>query len=215
MPGWAQYSTPVQQLYMCGSATHPGGGIMGAPGKNAAEKILGRVKRAGDGNRESETSTRYDAIVIGGGVNGLTCAALLGQAGLRTLLLEQRDVAGGCAAEHELAPGFRVPTLAHRTGPLRADVVEELQLYAAWPDASSPQPIRYTALDPGRARAAGLRATRAGPPDAIRRLVRARRRRAGRHSRARSRSVAGVVGSLFTRTPPDVDDPGARRICGR
>jgi phytoene dehydrogenase-like protein len=32
----------VSQLYMCGSATHPGGGIMGAPGKNAAEKILGR-----------------------------------------------------------------------------------------------------------------------------------------------------------------------------
>src|ERR671912_1236910 len=42
VPGWAQYVTPIQQLYMCGSATHPGGGIMGAPGKNAAERILGR-----------------------------------------------------------------------------------------------------------------------------------------------------------------------------
>ena len=42
VPGWAQYTTPIRQLYMCGSATHPGGGIMGAPGKNAAEKILGR-----------------------------------------------------------------------------------------------------------------------------------------------------------------------------
>ena len=42
VPGWAQYTTPIQQLYMCGSATHPGGGIMGAPGKNAAEKILGK-----------------------------------------------------------------------------------------------------------------------------------------------------------------------------
>jgi phytoene dehydrogenase-like protein len=41
VPGWAQYTTPIQSLYMCGSATHPGGGIMGAPGKNAAEKILG------------------------------------------------------------------------------------------------------------------------------------------------------------------------------
>ena len=39
-PGWAQYRTPVKGLYMCGSATHPGGGIMGAPGKNAAERIL-------------------------------------------------------------------------------------------------------------------------------------------------------------------------------
>jgi phytoene dehydrogenase-like protein len=39
-PGWAQYATPVRGLYMCGSATHPGGGIMGAPGRNAARKIL-------------------------------------------------------------------------------------------------------------------------------------------------------------------------------
>src|SRR6187401_3454599 len=39
-PGWAQYKTPVQGLYMCGSATHPGGGIMGAPGRNAAMRII-------------------------------------------------------------------------------------------------------------------------------------------------------------------------------
>jgi phytoene dehydrogenase-like protein len=39
-PGWAQYRTPVKNLYMCGSATHPGGGIMGAPGRNAAQRIL-------------------------------------------------------------------------------------------------------------------------------------------------------------------------------
>src|SRR3954466_8481069 len=39
-PGWAQYRTPVEHLYMCGSATHPGGGIMGAPGRNAAQRIL-------------------------------------------------------------------------------------------------------------------------------------------------------------------------------
>ena len=39
-PGWAQYRTPVKHLYMCGSATHPGGGIMGAPGRNAAMRIL-------------------------------------------------------------------------------------------------------------------------------------------------------------------------------
>ena len=41
VPGWAQYRTPVKNLYMCGSATHPGGGIMGAPGRNAARRILG------------------------------------------------------------------------------------------------------------------------------------------------------------------------------
>jgi phytoene dehydrogenase-like protein len=45
VPGWAQYSTPIDRLYMCGSATHPGGGIMGAPGKNAAERIIRRGRR--------------------------------------------------------------------------------------------------------------------------------------------------------------------------
>ena len=39
-PGWAQYRTPIRSLYMCGSATHPGGGVMGAPGRNAAMKML-------------------------------------------------------------------------------------------------------------------------------------------------------------------------------
>jgi phytoene dehydrogenase-like protein len=39
-PGWAKYRTPVANLYMCGSATHPGGGIMGAPGRNAAMTML-------------------------------------------------------------------------------------------------------------------------------------------------------------------------------
>src|SRR5678816_4420877 len=40
VPGWARYKTPIGGLYMCGSATHPGGGIMGAPGRNAAMAIL-------------------------------------------------------------------------------------------------------------------------------------------------------------------------------
>jgi phytoene dehydrogenase-like protein len=43
--GWAQYRTPVKGLYMCGSASHPGGGIMGAPGRNAAMRILADTGR--------------------------------------------------------------------------------------------------------------------------------------------------------------------------
>ena len=40
VPGWARYRTPIRNLYMCGSATHPGGGIMSAPGRNAARRIV-------------------------------------------------------------------------------------------------------------------------------------------------------------------------------
>jgi phytoene dehydrogenase-like protein len=44
VPGWAQYRTPIRNLYMCGSATHPGGGIMGASGRNAAMQMLKDTK---------------------------------------------------------------------------------------------------------------------------------------------------------------------------
>jgi phytoene dehydrogenase-like protein len=40
VPGWAKYRTPVRGLYLCGAAAHPGGGVMGACGANAAREIL-------------------------------------------------------------------------------------------------------------------------------------------------------------------------------
>ena len=46
MPGWARYRTPVEDLWMCGSATHPGGGIMGATGRIAALELL-KEKKSG------------------------------------------------------------------------------------------------------------------------------------------------------------------------
>ena len=43
-PGWARYETPVRNLWLCGSGAHPGGGVMGAPGRNAARRILGQAE---------------------------------------------------------------------------------------------------------------------------------------------------------------------------
>ena len=43
--GWADYRTPVRGLYLCGACTHPGGGVMGAPGYNAAREILSDWRR--------------------------------------------------------------------------------------------------------------------------------------------------------------------------
>ena len=40
VPGWARHQTPIDNFYLCGSSTHPGGGIMGAPGRNAARVML-------------------------------------------------------------------------------------------------------------------------------------------------------------------------------
>ncbi len=46
VPGYAQYRSPVKGVYMCGSSTHPGGGVMGAPGHNAARQVLADLGQA-------------------------------------------------------------------------------------------------------------------------------------------------------------------------
>ena len=56
VPGWAYYRTPIANLYMCGSATHPGGGIMGAPGRIASQVILRDWKGASSGQRRAAAS---------------------------------------------------------------------------------------------------------------------------------------------------------------
>jgi phytoene dehydrogenase-like protein len=51
VPGYAQYRTPVKNVYLCGSSTHPGGGVMGAPGANAAREILSDLGRSNRGRK--------------------------------------------------------------------------------------------------------------------------------------------------------------------
>ncbi len=46
VPGWSQYRTPVGGLYLCGAGAHPGGGVTGAPGRNAARQILKDLRRS-------------------------------------------------------------------------------------------------------------------------------------------------------------------------
>ncbi len=70
----------------------------------------------------------YDAIVIGGGHNGLTAAAYLARAGLSTLVLERREIVGGCCVTEEIAPGCRASTTSYIASMLRPEVVSELHL---------------------------------------------------------------------------------------
>ena len=50
VPGYAQYRTPLKNMYICSSSTHPGGGVMGAPGANAAREVLLDMKMPQKGN---------------------------------------------------------------------------------------------------------------------------------------------------------------------
>jgi phytoene dehydrogenase-like protein len=84
-----------------------------------------RSSGAARGTRESRT---YDAIVVGAGHNGMTNAAYLAKAGLRTLVLERRGNVGGAAITEELRPGFWFTTFSYALSLLRPDIIHELDL---------------------------------------------------------------------------------------
>ena len=71
---------------------------------------------------------RYDAVIIGGGHNGLVSAAYLARAGLKTLVLEQRPVLGGAAVTEELFPGFRFSVFSYVVSLLRPEIIRDLEL---------------------------------------------------------------------------------------
>jgi phytoene dehydrogenase-like protein len=71
---------------------------------------------------------RYDAVVIGGGHNGLISAAYLARAGMKTVVLEKRHVLGGAAVTEELFPGFRFSVFSYVVSLLRPEIIRELDL---------------------------------------------------------------------------------------
>ena len=70
----------------------------------------------------------YDAIIVGGGHNGLTAAGYLARAGLKTVVLERRDVVGGAAVTEEIHPGYRISTVSYSVSILRPEVIRDLEL---------------------------------------------------------------------------------------
>ena len=71
---------------------------------------------------------QYDAVVIGGGHNGLTAAAYLARAGRTVLVLERRHVVGGAAVTEEVFPGFKYSVCSYVVSLLRPDIIRDLEL---------------------------------------------------------------------------------------
>src|SRR3981081_4957499 len=92
-----------------------------------------------------------DVIIVGGGHNGLVAAFYLPKAGFKPLVLERRAQVGGAAITEEFHPGFRCSTLAHNTGPLRADIVRDMQLEQHGLRLTTPDVRTVSLLPAGRA----------------------------------------------------------------
>jgi phytoene dehydrogenase-like protein len=150
-----------------------------------------------------------DVIVIGGGVNGLACAAYLAKGGLKPLVLEAQATVGGGARTEVIAPGFRAPVLSHVAGPLRRDVVTDLNLRGHGLEFLAGD-VSVAVLGPD------------GPPLLLSedpdRTARDLREFSPKDAEQWPRFVSTiaalgrVIGTLYTATPAPVDEPGGRDL---
>jgi len=95
-------------------------------------------------------NSKYDAIIIGAGHNGLVTAAYLARAGRKVLVLERRELIGGCVVTEELWPGFKVSTASYVNSLFRPEIIRDLELkrhgFAMLPRS----PSSFTPLPDGR-----------------------------------------------------------------
>jgi phytoene dehydrogenase-like protein len=94
--------------------------------------------------------THYDAIILGAGHNGLVTAAYLARAGWKVLVLERRELVGGCCVTEELWPGFKISTAAYVNSLLRPEIIRDLELKKHGFELLPRNPSSFTPFPDGR-----------------------------------------------------------------
>ena len=150
-----------------------------------------------------------DVVIIGAGHNGLITACYLAKAGLKPLVLERRPQAGGCAITEEFHPGFRCSKLAHATGPLRPEVVMDMNLASHGFKTYMPE-VRVLSLAPDGNHLALYSDTGRTQQE----IAKYSTKEAANYSELQKAlaNIAAVLEHLLHMTPPDIEAPASGNI---
>jgi len=152
-----------------------------------------------------------DVVIIGGGHNGLVTAFYLAKAGFKPLVLERRAQTGGAAITEEFHPGFRCSTLSHSAGPIRPDIVIEMQLAQHGLKLISPEACVVSLSPEGRALTLYN-----DPYKSAKEIAAFSQKDADRYPELQEslRKMGGVIADALTLTPPDIESPSRTDLWG-
>jgi phytoene dehydrogenase-like protein len=156
-----------------------------------------------------QARAKWDVVVVGGGHNGLTAGAMLAKAGLATLVVERREVTGGCCVTEEIAPGCRASTTSYIASMLRPEVIRELNLGRHGLRMIPCEPALQVALDGGEVLAAWGDAAQTAAEISRFSVADARAFVAADEE---LRALARRLQPLFMKMPPDTRATGLRGL---